>query len=192
MAPRAKSKQTIGQSPIVVLTGARLCGKTTTCRLIATAATRRGLVVAGVLSPAVFEDNTKTAIDAVDLYTGQWRRLASRGSSPGPGGLCYQFQPEALAWADEVIASSCPCDLLIIDELGPLELLSEKGFTSAFEVLRYGRYRLAIVVVRPELVRPFLQRIGREAEVRTLKETGWDWIVRGLQVIDPVLVDDLA
>ena len=53
------------------------------------------------------------------------------------------------------MAQSAPCDLLLVDELGPLEMLRGQGFTAAQAALAGGRYRLGIAVVRPALVKTF-------------------------------------
>jgi hypothetical protein len=39
-----------------------------------------------------------------------------------------------------------------VDELGPLEIVRGQGWQKAFNVLNRGDFRLALVVVRPELV----------------------------------------
>ena len=43
-------------------------------------------------------------------------------------------------------------ELLIIDELGPLEFVDKGGLQKAFEILDSNRYEKAIVVVRPSLL----------------------------------------
>ena len=40
----------------------------------------------------------------------------------------------------------------LVDELGPLELVRGEGWQAALETLAQGGYRLALVVVRPELL----------------------------------------
>lgn len=50
-----------------------------------------------------------------------------------------------------VLEISLPCDLLIVDELGPLELTHQMGWRAALEILPRAGYRLALVVIRPEL-----------------------------------------
>jgi len=42
--------------------------------------------------------------------------------------------------------------LLIVDELGPLEFIHAKGWLSGLVALDSFRYRLALVVIRPELM----------------------------------------
>jgi hypothetical protein len=48
----------------------------------------------------------------------------------------------------------------VIDELGPLELTRNVGWTVAWDVLRSGGYRTAVVVVRPALMDATRKRIG--------------------------------
>jgi len=136
------------------LTGERGAGKTTFCRALAKLAHIIGWDVAGLLSPAVFENGLKTGILTEDLRTGESHRLASVSrQSPEdiPLGKWY-FDPQTLAWGNYVLASSPPCELLIIDELGPLELTYQMGWQAALEILRRGGYQVALVVVRPELL----------------------------------------
>lgn len=117
--------------------------------------------VAGLLSPGVFAaDGSKAAIDLRDLATGTQRRLATRRPSPDPASPTpnWDFEAETLTWGDEVLASVGPCDLLVIDELGPLELLHGRGWQHALPLLERGAYRLACVVVRTRLLNTFRER----------------------------------
>jgi hypothetical protein len=42
--------------------------------------------------------------------------------------------------------------LLVIDELGPVEFDQGRGLTKAFDILDSQTYRLAVAVVRPDLL----------------------------------------
>ena len=64
----------------------------------------------------------------------------------------WLFDPRTLDWANQVVVDAPPCDVLIVDELGPLEFRHGEGLRAAFGVILQGQYRLAVVVVRPELV----------------------------------------
>lgn len=136
-----------------LLTGARGAGKTTFCLSLAAQARTQGWDVAGLLSPAVFEGGLKTGILAEDARTGETHPLAC--SSPRSSfdlqlGKWY-FDLSTLAWGNQVIENSLPCDLLILDELGPLELTRQAGWQAALDVLRGDGYQVALVVIRPEL-----------------------------------------
>ena len=140
-------------SRLWMLTGGRGAGKTTFCRSLAAHAHLRGWSIAGLLSPAVFEGAVKTGILAEDVYTGETRPLAvskQHLSFDLQLGRWF-FDRSTLAWGNQVIQKSTPCHLLIIDELGPLELIRQEGWRAALDVLRGNGYQIALVVVRPEL-----------------------------------------
>ena len=139
---------------LVLLTGPRGAGKTRWCERCAHASRAAGFIVAGVVSPAVFEAGSKTAIDLLDLDSGERRRLAERSMPgvPGTAGLGWRLDGETLAWGNAILERTGPCDLLVIDELGPLEFRDEGGLSTAFAAVEARRYRRAVVVVRPELL----------------------------------------
>lgn len=151
---------------ILVLSGERGAGKTTTCLEIDRMASVRGFQLGGVVSPARFVGNVKVGIDVLDLRSRQRRRLAETidenvnndehiGLSPRT--KKYRFDPQVLDWSNNILLNACPCDLLIVDELGPLELIQDQGWFGGLKVLQSGIYRLALVVVRPELVNTFIR-----------------------------------
>lgn len=140
--------------PIWLLTGPRAAGKTTFCRHLAEHTRRAGWDVAGLLSPAVLEGEVKTGILAEDLRTGETRPLASAACHP-PFDLSlgdWYLDRAVIAWGSHVLEASLPCDLFIVDELGPLEFELGGGWLIALTALRQPQYRLGLVVVRPELL----------------------------------------
>ena len=167
---------------ITVLTGERQAGKTSLCKRIIDLAKARSAAVAGVVSPALFCNGYKEGISVVDLRSATSRLLATKQANPAPGELGYRFDETVLRWANDAIASSSPCDLLVVDEIGPLEVLQNHGFVAAFEVLQTGEYDLALVVVRPELIKAFRTLLGLPFIVRRVKDftedvlTDWESI----------------
>jgi len=148
---------------IVILTGPPGSGKTTTCCQLADRARRHGLDCAGLVCPARFEGPRKVGIDVLDLRTGERRLLAEADDLPVALRTSgYRFDASALAWGAAVLAAACPCDLLIVDEIGPLELERGQGWVNALDVLRADSFRFAAVVVRPHLVNAFEQAVGRQ------------------------------
>lgn len=183
---------------IVVLSGESGSGKTTICTRVVTLARARGLEVAGVLTPPRLAGGRKVGLDVEDIRTGQRRPLAepyaepcpeSSGREPsargrsqracrsnagaieGPATESWHFHMDGLTWGTKVLRHATPCDLLVIDELGPLELIQGQGWTVSLELLRAGRYRLALVVVRPALLPYFRKQLGG-VESLTLTVTG--------------------
>jgi len=138
-----------------LVTGPSGCGKTTLCRGLAEAARRAGRDVAGLLCPAVFEGEEKAGIAALDLRSGEVRRLARRRGPDEPGPVArrrWVFDETVLAWGDALLARATPCGLLIVDELGPLELEEGGGWSAGLRAVDAGAYDAALVVVRPALL----------------------------------------
>jgi nucleoside-triphosphatase THEP1 len=107
-----------------------------------------------LVSPGVFRADEKIAIDGMDISNGERVRLAnlSNGDSAGVSTQRWTFLPEAVAWGNQVLQSAIPCDLLVIDELGPLEFLRSEGWMTGFEVVATGEYQEALLVIRPSLL----------------------------------------
>jgi len=117
---------------------------------------------------------TKVGFEALDVGSGERWPLARTdqdlgGSRVGP----YSFAPAALARALRVLrrAISAGCDLLIVDEIGPLELEQGKGFAPILDLLPVEGPTHTLIVVRPALLGPLLLRL-RDA-VRRPYRTGF-------------------
>ena len=145
---------------IVLLTGEREVGKTRLCQRVVEQAQRRGLSCKGVLSTALFEGQEKVGIGLVDAASGEERPLAAADDAPGEVRWGrYRFDASSLAWGAELLSSATPCDLLVVDELGPLELELGQGLVKALDVLVRGGFALALVVVRPALIEEVRERL---------------------------------
>ncbi len=141
---------------VIILTGTRGVGKTTVCRRAVTLAEERGYVCGGILTVAddiPTDRQHRDARDVLDVSTGRWHRLTR--SSDGDETVIqgrFRFDPQVLSWGNTVLSQAVPCDLLVVDEVGPLEMERGEGWVSAFDVLRGGEYALAVPVVRTELI----------------------------------------
>ncbi|MFN3762310.1 MAG: nucleoside-triphosphatase [Anaerolineae bacterium] len=136
----------------VLLTGPRGVGKTTLCLRTVARAKNAGYSCAGLLT--LQEDEDRRVV--VDVRTDDRHPLTASGPTGVPVGR-YLFDPDALAWGAEILTRSTPCDLLVLDELGPLEMTGG-GWAVGMDVLREGHFLLALVVVRLELVTEVLER----------------------------------
>ncbi len=137
-----------------ILTGESGSGKTTFCRELARRARLAGRDVAGILSPAVFDRERKVGINARDLRSGQERELVRKWRQNGDDLVFgdWFFNRRTLEWGNAVFRAASPCDLLLVDELGPMEFDFSRGWLAALEVLQQGAFCLAVAVVRPALV----------------------------------------
>ena len=137
-----------------IVTGWRGSGKTTFCREMLQTARLASWDTAGLLSPAVFQGGIKESISAEDIRSGEKRLLASARPQTQTD-LAFGdwfFNRSTLEWGNRVLQASIPCDLLVIDELGPLEFNLSLGWVSALDVIKTAQFRLALVVIRPELL----------------------------------------
>jgi nucleoside-triphosphatase len=140
---------------LLLITGESGSGKTTFCTAMVQMARESGWDAAGLLSLAEFEGSVKRRIRVEDLRSGETRLMAS-DQRQTENDLVFGkwfFVRKTLIWGNDVLRASIPCDLLVVDELGPLELRLSQGWMSALEVIRSDKYKLALVVIRPELVK---------------------------------------
>ena len=139
---------------IFLLSGEFQTGKTNLCLDIYQLAQEARVRVGGVISPAVFEGDKKTAIDVLDLKSGTRKRLAELRTSHQTDleTQRWSFDSEVVDWGNKMLEEAVPCDLLMIDELGPLEFQRGEGWVSGFDVIENGEYSTALIVVRPSLI----------------------------------------
>ena len=134
---------------VVILTGERGAGKSTVCRETVALAQAEGYTCGGVLTLS----RPEGTLDVLDVQSGDLRQLTvglDAGSAVIQGR--FRFDLSTLAWGNRSIANAAACNLLVVDEVGPLEIERGGGWQSAFGILKEGDFSLALVVVRPELV----------------------------------------
>ena len=161
------------QGKLTLISGESDSGKTRFCRQAAYALKELGWDVAGIVSPAVFNEGGKFAIDGLDLRSGERRRLAdltaANGTLQGPKTKRWHFSLQALRWCNEVLQNATPCDLLIIDELGPLEFDRGEGLLAGFEANDSRQFKASLSVVRTSLVEKARDR-WPDAEVLNISD----------------------
>lgn len=151
---------------IVVLSGPLHSGKTNFLRRALARWQERGRQVSGYLSIAVSR-NSGTEYDLLDLRDGRMRPFLTRKPLPGAerSGPFY-FVPEALEQARAVIAAARPEELLVVDEVGPLELAGGGVWRTLEEVISRPGLRV-LLVVREDILDEVVARLG-QAGVMTL------------------------
>lgn len=139
---------------IIILTGEIGSGKSTICLKILERLRETALDVTGIICPPIFTGSKKTGIELLDLHSRQRRQLALLNSL-GTDGIQthrWSFNEDTLRWGNTILGAATPCDVLIIDELGPLEFDRGLGFTNGLPQLDAGEFDFAIVVIRTTLV----------------------------------------
>ena len=112
---------------IVILSGARGVGKSAVCLSTVDRAQKRGYACGGIVTLRRPDD----ALDVLDVHSGAVRRLSVEESGEGAAVVQgrFHFDGESLAWGNSVLGRALPCHLLVVDELGPLELERGQGWT---------------------------------------------------------------
>ena len=126
-------------------------GKTSWCREYIDEQRKRGATVGGILCPAIEHQGQRVGSNALDLLTGQavlFARLSVH--SPFKAGEKigdYIISRDGVLFACGAIqrATESSCGLIVIDEVGPLEL-SGKGLMPAVESALASAANLLIVV----------------------------------------------
>lgn len=152
---------------LLILTAPIQTGKTRWLEALISELASCGVTSYGVVAPGRWHrepeggELVKDGIDNVLLPSGERVRLAeaARGHD-GTAGLGWSFDADVLARVDGYFAGlALQADgapgLLVVDELGPLELKRGEGLVHAVRLLERGpapAWPHAIVVVRPALV----------------------------------------
>lgn len=139
---------------INLITGERDVGKTILCSKLAEKLKNLDYSVAGIVSPGIYRDNVKIGITALDIKSGRKMKLAdySPGWDKENPSRIWKMNTAAISWGNRVLNKSVPCDILIIDEIGYLELEKNGGWKKSFEILEGKLYKMAFIVIRRELV----------------------------------------
>ncbi len=137
-----------------IITGARETGKTRFCSHLVEKARVERLDISGLLSPPVYVNGVKTAIEVEDLRSGERRILAlsRQDEISSIQTKRWSFDSDALNWGNDHLAKATPCDLLVVDELGLLEFERGGGWQNGISAIHSGKFQLAVVVIRPELI----------------------------------------
>lgn len=170
---------------INILTGPFRSGKTYFCLWFLDALRKGEVDVRGVISPGDYQEGKKLGIWAQDVRLGERRLLAQRGGEglEIPRLYPWVFNRETISWANSFLKEAVPCQVLIVDELGPLEFEFNQGFVEAFGAISRGQFELALVVIRPELLNAALS-LWKRAMVLNIKEAR-EWgeeVLKGFKI----------
>ena len=135
----------------VLVTGRRGVGKTTVCQAVAQLARRRGYRPGGVITPALYACPELVLSKACPEPR---RRVEGRSRRACPEPVLSKACPEPRRRVEGQSrrAVAARCDLLIVDEIGPLELEQGKGFAPILELLPVEGPTHTLIVVRPAFV----------------------------------------
>ena len=146
---------------IFILTGPVHSGKTTLLKKVVRELKEKKYRIDGFLSETVWKKEEIVGYDLFDLKkersipfirkTGEkeWQKIGS-----------YFFIPQSLDEAEKIIVRGKEADILVVDEVGPLEL-SGKGFWPALKQVIFHPLNSYLLVVRINILKDFLAMLGK-------------------------------
>jgi nucleoside-triphosphatase THEP1 len=141
---------------IVLLTGNRQIGKSTACISLVHMLRETKLKVAGLITQRTGPDDlTLHELHSGGIYPLTLPLDSDNGFLVGH----FRFSPEALARGNQALDTCFPTQVFILDEVGPMELIYGQGWIRAITLLRRRHYRIAFIVVRPELLVPAMRQL---------------------------------
>jgi nucleoside-triphosphatase len=153
---------------MVLLTGRPGSGKTTVVSKVVLKLRTDGLSVGGMYSRERRSQGTRVGFEMVDLATDEHGTLASIAST-GPRMGRYRVNLKGLAEfaAPAIARASAESDVVVCDEVGPMELMSPE-FRRAVEGL-LSSTKPCLVVVHAEMADPLLERIRKAPDAQLLE-----------------------
>ena len=141
------------QGDLILISGPSGSGKTTFCSKLVSLARSSNTSIGGILCLAVFEGGNKVGIDQYDIKSEKQQRLGLRSKWMDSYAVgCWHLSKNVISWGNQALAELTKEDVVVIDEIGPLELENGSGYQQALRLLDERCYRLAFVAVRPSLL----------------------------------------
>ncbi len=160
------------QKRVLLLTGAPGVGKTTVLIKAVDALKAKGISVGGMISREVREGNVRIGFEILDLTSSKHGWLAHVNQKSGPQVGKYRVNLDDLdsIGAKAIAEAVQENDVIAIDEIGPMELYSQKFKQAVKQALESRKLVLAVVhgKARDPLINDAKQREDAETFTVTL------------------------
>ena len=139
------------KNTLILWTGPKHSGKTTSAANLAHIVRAEGFNVAGILAPSLYLNGELLGFDVLDLQSENRAPLARRKTSQSKAGP-FTFIDEGLKLGNTALGKQAikSADLIIVDEFGPLEL-NGNGRRKNIDSLLASSDAVILLVVRREL-----------------------------------------
>ena len=145
---------------IFILTAGVGAGKTSTARDIIQSLQKRGVRCRGFLSAGIDVDGVRSGFRLEDIHSSESVILCQTTYQEGwtPTGR-YYFNPESLEFGNKVLnpANLVETDLVVIDEIGPMEL-NNHGWAESIRTLCQSSPMPQLWIVRESLVKQIVRK----------------------------------
>jgi nucleoside-triphosphatase len=176
---------------VILLTGAPGVGKTTTVTQLCSHYSAKGMRIHGITTREMLDKGQRIGFKITDLATGKEGWLARKSSTVGPRIGSYHVVSEDLENIGVRAlerAIEGPADLIVVDEIGPMEMTSSafrdaisnilQEETPTIVTVKLGSRYSEVEHVRPESIQLEITKDNREDTFR--KVTGYidEWVKR--------------
>ena len=156
---------------ILLLTGAPGVGKTTVLVKTVDALKAKGVSVGGMISREVREGNMRVGFESLDLSSGKRGWLAHVNGQSGPQVGRYRVNLNDLDNIGTAAITKAleKCSAVAIDEIGPMELYSQKFKQAVSEALESKK--LVVAVVHGKAKDPLVTQVKRRVDAEIFNVT---------------------
>ena len=164
------TKMKMTMTRVLILTGAPGVGKTTVLTTIVDAMKAKGMSVGGMISREVRKDNVRVGFEIVDLTSAKRGWLAHvNGSGPQIGKYHVNLIDLDKVGTAAIFQALENCSIIAIDEIGPMELFSEKFKQAVTQTLESKK--LVLAVVHGKAKAPLVTQVKRRVDAEIFNVT---------------------
>lgn len=172
----------------IFLTGPPRVGKTTVVLRVVEDLRRRGVKVGGMLSMEIQKGDVRVGFKIVDLGSGAEGILAHISQKTGPKLGKYRVCLEDLegVGAEAIIRACKLSEVIIIDEIGPMELYSNAFINAVSMALNSGKILLGTIHYRVRATLIDMIRSREDVEIITVTYDNRDHLPK--EVVNKILI----
>lgn len=139
---------------LYIITGSYQSGKTCWLNKAVDYLIQNNRTVFGVLAPGIWNNKKKIGIDNILLPGLEKFNIAKiKPFKLNDDSYKWKFYEDVLDGVNEYFKKFAFEEYFIVDELGPLEFVQNKGLTNALDIIKNVKYNKAIVVIRPSFIK---------------------------------------
>lgn len=144
---------------VISITGYSGSGKTGISREIIDILYLKPIKIAGFISQAIIFENEKRTIQVLNLETKEEKPLAqlARDRLSADFGK-WNFNQKTIEWVINSLSTVTNCDLLVMDEIGPLEIEMHKGWHTIFDDIDRIDFKACLITFRPKYTAYFQEK----------------------------------
>ena len=171
----------------IFLTGEPGCGKTTAVKNICQSLLKIGKKTGGIISSEIREEGRRVGFELEDLLTHQRGILAQIGQASGPriGRYIVNLHDIEFVGAAAIKRATTEADVVIVDEIGPMELHSNPFILAVEEAL--GSPKPLVATIHKRASHALVARIKSNPAHKIIEVT-----VENRQEIPSLTIEELS